>query len=141
VLVCFRFDVTGKAYCWHQPENLVNWPCEVSGEAEAFRPGLESEGSLMARRTSPSRPRWSGLSSSDSEPAGDSAAVPRKPGASGWPDAHGGVHDRDALLPPTGRPRRRVFAWRRGPRHRRPLAGRAGSTLLFPREALRLLLA
>jgi hypothetical protein len=36
-LVAFRFVVEGKAYCWHQPEDLVMWDYEVTDAAEAWQ--------------------------------------------------------------------------------------------------------
>lgn len=40
-LVCFRFSVGGKAYCWHQPEDLVCFTYEETANPSDWKPGSD----------------------------------------------------------------------------------------------------
>jgi hypothetical protein len=37
--VCFRFNVGGSIYCWHQPDNSVLFYYEVTAESSTWNPG------------------------------------------------------------------------------------------------------
>lgn len=51
VFVAFRFQVGGRAYCWHQPGHLVNWPYEVTAQDSAWEPdGTEKPVPIPASR-------------------------------------------------------------------------------------------
>jgi hypothetical protein len=41
--VCFRFNVAGQTYCWHQPEDLVLFNYEVTAESSTWTPGDEEK--------------------------------------------------------------------------------------------------
>jgi hypothetical protein len=48
--VAFRFTVEGRAYSWHQPRHLVDWPYEVTARGSAWEPDDEEKPVPLAAR-------------------------------------------------------------------------------------------
>jgi hypothetical protein len=51
MFVCFRFVVGGKSYCWHQPEDAVNFQFETTADSSAWQPEGSDEKPLALNKT------------------------------------------------------------------------------------------
>jgi hypothetical protein len=50
VFVCFKFGVDGTDYCWHQPEDFVNFDYDATSDAREWSPGDEEKPVSLNRR-------------------------------------------------------------------------------------------
>lgn len=46
-LVCFRFDVLGRTYCWHQPNDLVTFEYRVTADSSRWQPEDNDEKTVL----------------------------------------------------------------------------------------------
>jgi hypothetical protein len=49
--VCFRFEMDGKTYCWHQPEDLVWFDYEVTADSSEWQPAEQYEKTITLARS------------------------------------------------------------------------------------------